>query len=370
MKNESGLIKFVYVIALLSIGILIWGFLQTRTSNLTEPSVKLDNELTDTLSAIGFAQSDIITQSRKEQKAGSYIWVEYFREIRFPGNLKIDAVSEKIRAIAQKHKCAILLNNSGNGKVIIEIRSDNRLFSTIVFDASEVQPVINAKKRIAVIIDDVGYQNNIGPFLELGIPLTFAILPYERCSKIVAEELAKKDMPYILHLPLEPLGYPKVDPGKAALLVNMTYQEMEKKFISDLAAVPGVKGVNNHMGSRFSENEEKMEVLLKLVKGNGLFYFDSYTSTATKAGKAAYEVGLPFAQNTLFVDLQDNPEFMKKQFSIAIKKINKYGQCAVIGHIHKKFMPQALKDAIGMMKENNIEFVYLTDLVKIPNKNK
>jgi polysaccharide deacetylase 2 family uncharacterized protein YibQ len=326
--------------------------------------------LTDTLSASGFTQSDISAQSRKEQKSGAYIWIEYFKEIRYPANIKIEVVADKIREIAQKHKCAFVLTNNGSGKAVIELRYGKRLFSKIVFDAAAAQPVATAKKRIAVVIDDVGYKDNLGPFLDLGIPLTFAILPYERYSKIVAAELTKKGMPYILHLPLEPLGYPKVDPGKAALLVNMTDKEIKKKFLSDLASVPGVSGVNNHMGSRFSEDQGKMRVLLELVKSKGLFYFDSYTSTATKAGKAAAEVSLPFAQNTLFVDLQDNPGFMKKQFSIAIKKINKYGQCAVIGHIHKKFMPQALKDAISMMKDNNIEFVYLADLVKIPGKNR
>lgn len=148
----------------------------------------------------------------------------------------------------------------------------------------------------------------------------------------------------------------------------MTSQEIEKKFLSDLSAVPGVVGVNNHMGSRFTSNPEKMRVLLKLIKDKNLFFFDSATSTATKGGMVAREIGIPFEENSMFVDLKDDPVFMDKQFKAALRKIKRYGQCAVIGHIHKKYMPAALKSAMALYKENGVQFVYLTDIIPAAKK--
>jgi len=369
MKGQKGFIRFIYIIALLLLGIVIWGFFQSNRGNLSERSVALDNEVTDALNASGFSNAGIVSQSREERRSGAAVWIEYYREIKLPANTGIGTVERKLRAAALKRGCTLNLVKSEGSKTVFEMRFGDKLLSKLVVDA-EVRAAAapGAGKKIALVIDDVGYNDALGPFLDLGIPVTFAILPYEHFSKIVAAELSKKGMPYILHLPLEPEQYPKVDPGKAALLIKMTDQEIRKKFLSDLASVPGVSGVSNHMGSRFSSNPAKMRVLLELVKENNLFYFDSYTSSATKAGKIARELGVPFEENSIFVDLKDDPEFMKKQFEFALKLINKFGSCAVIGHIQKKALPGALKDVIATYRKNGVEFVYLPELVKAHSK--
>jgi len=369
MKDQRGLIKFFYLIALLLLGILIWGYFQGRNGNLTGRAVALDNALTDTLAASGFVNSDIVSQFREERRSGVFIWIEFFKEVRLPKNELALPVVEKLRALSKKHSCFFASNGEAGSKITVELSFSGKLFSKLVLDPAAGAPaaaVVAGKpgKKIAIVIDDVGYNDNLAPFLNLGIPITFAILPHERFSKIIAGELSKKGMPYILHLPLEPEQYPAVDPGKAALLIKMTDKEIEDKFLSDLASVPGAKGVSNHMGSRFSSNAEKMRVLLKLVKAKDLFYFDSYTSSSTKAGRVAREIGLPFEENSIFVDLQDTPEFMQKQFDYALKKVNRYGQIAVIGHIQKKSLPQALGAVIGKFRENGVEFVYLPDIIK------
>ena len=352
MSGQKGFIKIFYIIALFFLGVLIWGFFQSKTGNLSGSSVALDSELTDALTGAGFTNSDIVSQSREERRSGTSVWVEYYRELKLNNNVKLSELENNVRLLAKKHNYSFIKSHPANDKVSYELFNDKKLFSKIILDTPKPEPEPRAQAhglRIAVVIDDVGYKDNLGPFLDLGIPLTFAILPYEHFSKQIAAELSKKGMPYILHLPLEPEQYPKVDPGKAALLVKMTSQEIEKKFLSDLSAVPGVVGVNNHMGSRFTSNPEKMRVLLKLIKDKNLFFFDSATSTATKGGMVAREIGIPFEENSMFVDLKDDPVFMDKQFKAALRKIKRYGQCAVIGHIHKKYMPAAFKVGDGSL---------------------
>ena len=366
-SGQKGFIKYFYIIALFFLGILIWGFFQSKAGNLSGSSVTLDNELTDILTASGFENSDIVSQSREERRSGTAVWIEYYRELKLPKKTQFTSFKEQIRLLAKKHGYLFQEKKSETAKQTFELFNGSKLFSRLVIDVPKQQPE-TPKFKIAVVIDDVGYKDNLGPYLDLGIPLTFAILPYERFSKAIAAELAKKGVPYILHLPLEPEQYPKVNPGKAALLISMTDQEIKNKFLSDLAAVPGVKGVNNHMGSRFTSNPEKMRVLLKLIKEKDLFFFDSVTSTATKGAMVAREIGIPFEENSMFVDLKDEPEFMDKQFRAALKKAKKYGQCAVIGHIHKKALPAALRSAMALYKENGVEFVYLSDIVTVAKK--
>ena len=50
-----------------------------------------------------------------------------------------------------------------------------------------------------------------------------------------------------------------------------------------LLEVPYRKGVNNHMGSRFTADRDLMRVLLKPVKDRGLFFVDSRTTAKTVA---------------------------------------------------------------------------------------
>lgn len=363
MNGQKGFIKLAYVGALFLLGLLIWAFVQTKTGDLTEISVSIDNELTDTLVKLGFKNEDITSQSREEKKQGAKVWIEYYREIKLPKRTAVGEVETNLRAIAAKHRVSFKTEAKDAGRTVFEMRASKILLSRLVIDAGTKTGRAGAAK-VAVVIDDLGYTKDLKAFLELGIPITFAILPNERYSKTIAAELASKKMPYLLHLPLEPDNYPKMDPGKAALLVSMTDSEIEMKFISALASVPGAAGVSNHMGSRFSSSAPKMRALLELVKDEGLFYFDSYTSSSTKAGKIAREIGLTFAENSVFIDVSDDKESMKIQFERALKKASKQGSIAVIGHISKKALPEALKEAIELYRRNGVQFVYLPDIVK------
>ncbi|MHB9154406.1 MAG: divergent polysaccharide deacetylase family protein, partial [Endomicrobiales bacterium] len=106
-------------------------------------------------------------------------------------------------------------------------------------------------------------------------------------------------------------------------------------------------------------------LLLSLVKENGLFYFDSYTTPKTKARKAARATGVAFAANEIFVDLKDDHEFMKKQCNVLLKRVKRYGTGIAIGHIQKKNIIPVLKEVIPEFRKEGVEFVYLPDLVKV-----
>ncbi|UCH08731.1 MAG: divergent polysaccharide deacetylase family protein [Deltaproteobacteria bacterium] len=67
----------------------------------------------------------------------------------------------------------------------------------------------------------------------------------------------------MLHLPMEPIGYPSVNPGDGVLLVSMDKETILEVLNDDLKQTPFVVGANNLMGSRFTENSEKMSIVLE-----------------------------------------------------------------------------------------------------------
>ena len=124
--------------------------------------------------------------------------------------------------------------------------------------------------RVAIVIDDFGPNLEIAKrFLELPIAITFSILPHQRYSQEIAELAHANHRQVILHMPMEPQGYPKVQPGKGALLLSMSREAVQQSLNNALDATPHVTGINNHMGSRFTENAALMKTVLDDAKSDG-----------------------------------------------------------------------------------------------------
>ena len=71
------------------------------------------------------------------------------------------------------------------------------------------------------------------------------------------------------------------NPGPGALTETMNEDEIRDATRHALDAVPGAVGVNNHMGSAFSEDRDAMSAVLGVVRKRGLFFLDSRTSAAS-----------------------------------------------------------------------------------------
>ncbi len=81
--------------------------------------------------------------------------------------------------------------------------------------------------RIALVIDDLGHNFNdtTRGFLDLGVPLTLAILPDRPKSKSVFRAARERDIPTLLHLPMEAAG--GGDAGDRAVRVGTSAAEID-----------------------------------------------------------------------------------------------------------------------------------------------
>ena len=82
------------------------------------------------------------------------------------------------------------------------------------------------RPEIAIIIDDVGYNfSRVLPFLELGVPITFSVLPRLAYSTVSAEKVHEEGHEVMLHQPMEPCN-PLIDPGPGALYLSQSTKEI------------------------------------------------------------------------------------------------------------------------------------------------
>lgn len=200
---------------------------------------------------------------------------------------------------------------------------------------TEAVPPTEELPRVAIIIDDLGYQKKLADkFLELDAVLTFSLLPHSPFQKHIAGSAHKRGFEIMLHLPMEPHEYPTVDAGPGTLLMSMTPDELIEQLITDLDAVPHIKGVNNHMGSRMTENSPQMYQIFTVLKKRGLFFIDSITTSESLSRPSARLLKVPFGQRDVFIDHLQESDFIRKQIALLIRIARSHGQAIGIAHPH------------------------------------
>lgn len=221
-----------------------------------------------------------------------------------------------------------------------------------------------AGNRIAIVIDDMGYDLRVlDEILRIDAPITLSVLPHLSHSVLIAERAGKAGREVILHLPMEPYGYPEKNPGEGALLLHMSRDELVAELESDIANIPGISGANNHMGSRFMEDEEKVAIVLNRLKERGLFFLDSLTTRQSKGIQVAGKIGLRHVERDVFLDNHCDFEKALAILNRIAEKKDSWHTIVIIGHPYESTI-QAIEKSLPIFRERNINIVPLSDLVR------
>jgi polysaccharide deacetylase 2 family uncharacterized protein YibQ len=199
-----------------------------------------------------------------------------------------------------------------------------------------VEPKIPTQKqlpKVALIIDDIGYDRALAKkFLDLHGMLTFSILPHSPLTKSFARAARQKGNEIMIHLPMEPNEYPEIDPGSGTLLTSMLPDELISQLEENLAAVPFVKGANNHMGSKLTAVSTQMYQIFSILKKRGLFFVDSRTTPNSLCKPSARLLQIPFAERDVFLDHIHEPDVIRGQIEKLIHIAKRQGKALGIAH--------------------------------------
>ncbi len=229
---------------------------------------------------------------------------------------------------------------------------------------AKIVPPRLAVKQVAIIIDDIGHDmKSLRDLLNIDADITFAVLPLLPHSREAAETLHKANREILLHLPMEPLSYPKEKPGAGALFTEMNDAEIVSQLEKNMASVPYVSGVNNHMGSKFMADEEKLAPVFRQLKKRGLFFIDSRTTPSSKTPSVAKRVHLTVASRRVFLD---NDRDYQKIYQILMNVIETPAGGApliVIGHPYPETI-RAIRDASKVFREKGVSIIPVSRLIK------
>ena len=215
--------------------------------------------------------------------------------------------------------------------------------------------------RIALIIDDIGYSfSRTKQFLSLGIPITFSILPRLAKSHDLSLEIHGKGHEIMLHQPMEPHNA-DYNPGPGALYVGYEPKRIIRIVEENIAYVPFATGVNNHMGSRLTENRKEINDALSVIKNRGLYFIDSLTSSRSLAYHTAKSLHISTACRNIFIDNIPDESAVLSQLCKLEKHARIYGSAIGIGHPFpetangvRRFLKGFIKPDVSMVHMSKI----------------
>lgn len=221
---------------------------------------------------------------------------------------------------------------------------------------------LGPKGRIAIVIDDWGYQpNTLDIVSQIKYPLTMSVLPGLSHSTAVSQKLHELGFQVMLHLPMEPNEKYRLE--KNTLLTSMSNAQIAKIIEEDLKSVEYCQGVSNHMGSKFTSNTVVMASVMNELKNRRLYFLDSLVSPNTVCSKIAKKIKINFAKRDVFLDNEENPRYIRTQIYKLKNKASLYGQAIGIGH-DRHVTLGVLKEVMPELAKQGYKFVFVSDLVE------
>lgn len=184
---------------------------------------------------------------------------------------------------------------------------------------------------IAIVIDDLGLA---GTDKAMALPRDVALsfLPYAERTPRLAEAAARRGHLVLAHVPMQALN--GKDPGPMGLKPGMTDEEITRRMAWNLARVPGLVGINNHEGSRFTTDGAALAPVMAVLKARHLFFLDSRTGPGSRGSAVARAAGVMTAGRDVFLDDDQSEAAVAAQLEMLAAEAKRNGVAIAIGHPH------------------------------------
>lgn len=217
--------------------------------------------------------------------------------------------------------------------------------------------------RIAIIIDDLGYQYEHGVrAINLPGPVSFAVLPATPNGRVLALTAHQQGKEVLLHLPFESVDRENVDePG--AITLDMSREAFREAFANALESVPHAIGVSNHRGSLITRHPGHMGWLMEEISAHeGMFFVDSFTTHQSVAMQIAAERGVATTRRHVFLDNDRSVAAIRREFARLTELARRDGLAVAIGHPYPETL-DFLELALAQLEASNVQLIPVSQAV-------
>ena len=223
--------------------------------------------------------------------------------------------------------------------------------------------LIRRTGRIALVLDDFGYRSKrlTEQFCAIPQSITLSVFPNLKTSLETMDLARQSGHEAMIHLPMEP-HEDRNDLGDGMIMVSHSDDEIRTITRRAIQSMSGAVGVNNHMGSKATEDRRVMEVVLGEIRRAGLFFVDSRTSSRSIAYQVAGEMKVPRTKTTMFIDNEDVPEAIEERLLELAERAVHNGYAVGIGHGRSNTL-YTLQRVLPRLEKRGFQFVSVSKLV-------
>lgn len=217
---------------------------------------------------------------------------------------------------------------------------------------------------IAICIDDLG-EDLAGTDKAMALPREVALsfLPYADSTPFLAEAAAARGHLVLAHVPMQAMG--RENPGPMALKSGMAPDEIARRLGWSLSRVPGLVGINNHEGSRFTADANGLRPVMETLRARHLFFFDSRTGPDSQVEAAGRAAGVMTAGRDVFLDDDQSPAAVRAQLESLAAAARRNGVAIAIGHPHDVTLKLL---AAWLAKDHGVTLVPLDEAIRLKSQ--
>lgn len=163
--------------------------------------------------------------------------------------------------------------------------------------------------KVALLIGGMGLNEGVTRTAINRLPpeVSLGFAPYGENLQQQANDARSRGHELYVHLPMEPFGYPSIDPGPRTLLTSVPPQKNLDSLRWHLSRFTGYAGVTNYLGAQFASNNDAISPVLKELGKRGLIYVDDGSKGLSRATQLAGILGLDARSAVVDLDGDGSP---------------------------------------------------------------
>lgn len=222
---------------------------------------------------------------------------------------------------------------------------------------------------LVVILDDAGFDFDLARrAIEASSGLVLSVLPNRPDSAKLVRYLRRRQLEFMLHQPMQPVDARAHNPGWGTLRVDMSPAQVDETFYLSMDAIQGAVGMNNHMGSLFTQRADLLKPVMRRLKEASMFFVDSYTHADSRALEVARAAGVPALARDVFLDNEDDPQKIATQLRKSVQLASERGYAIAIGHVRPQTIEVLRKQLPQLLARSSVRLISLTELFdRVPN---
>jgi hypothetical protein len=199
--------------------------------------------------------------------------------------------------------------------VLPKIGPNNKRPSAVYARAAGQQAMLSDTPKIALVLGGMGLNTSLTQraMKELPGEITFAFAPYGEDLQTQVNRARANGHEVMLQLPMEPFGYPAINPGPKTLLSESDTNSNLDSLSWHMGRFAGYTGIVNYMGGKVLSEPQVLRPVLAEIKRRGLIFLGDGTVTRNMAGEVGRRIGLPVRSASVIIDANQDPEAIAAQ---------------------------------------------------------